>query len=174
VRLICVARLSPVKRIDLLLEALALLPAAGPAWKCTIVGGGRLEAELRHQADALGLTSRVEFSGQVSDVRPFLQSADLCVLSSEKEGLPLSLIEAMAFGLPCVVTDVGGNREIVLHQKTGLLVEFGSPKALSSAIEHLLAHPEERRRMGEEARKLVHERFDASMSLQRYRELLMA
>jgi len=174
VRLVCVARLSPVKRIDLLLEALAMLPAAGPAWKCTIVGGGRLEGDLRAKSEALGLAAAVQFTGHVEDVRPYLEKADVCVLSSEKEGLPLSLVEAMAFGLPCVVTDVGGNREIVLHRKTGLLVEFGSPEALASAIEDLLAHPEERQRMGEEARKYVHQRFDASRSLQRYRELLTA
>ena len=172
VRMICVARLSRAKRLDLLLEALALVAKDHSQWECTIVGGGPLEAELRRKAAALGLSSAVRFTGHVDDVRPFLAKADMFVLSSEKEGLPLSLLEAMAFGLPCVVTDVGGNREIVLHQRTGLVVEFGSATKLAEAITHLLMHPEERRRMGQEARRHAYEHFDAGQQFERYRMLL--
>ena len=172
VTLVCVARLSPVKRIDLLLDALALISEVYRPWRCLIVGGGRLEADLRARAEKLGLSAAVHFTGHVEEVRPYLESADVCVLSSEKEGLPLSLVEAMAYGLPCVVTDVGGNREIVLHRRTGLLVEFGSPEALARAIEYLLGHPEERKRMGEEALKHVRAHFDSSRMLERFKRLL--
>ena len=170
--IVCIARLSWVKRHDLLLDALALVATTGFPWHCTIVGGGPLEAELKARAESLGLSSVVDFAGHVDDVRPYLEQADLAVLSSEKEGLPLSLVEAMAFGVPSVVTDVGGNREIVLHEQTGLVVEFGSAEKLAAAITHLLGHPDERRRMGDEARKRAYEGFDAAQQLERYSSLL--
>lgn len=172
--IVCVARLSPVKRIDLLLEALALLAQRHHSWVCRVVGGGPLEAELRAKAQALGLNLKVEFTGYVDDVRSYLQAADLAVLPSEKEGLPLSLVEAMACGLPCVVTDVGGNREIVLEGRTGLLVEFGSPTRLAEAIAFMLEKPAERRRMGHEAKKFVYERFDMKQMINSYRAILLS
>jgi len=173
VNMVCVARLSPVKRIDLLLESLALLAAHPIPWTCRIVGGGPIEEELRTKAQALGLTSRVEFTGHVQDVRPYLTQAHFAVLSSEKEGLPLSLVEIMASGLPCVVTDVGGNREIVVQGRTGLLVEFGSPERLAEAIRFMIDSPDERKRLGEEAKRFVQDRFDSRQMIESYRIVLL-
>ena len=172
VNIVCVARLSPVKRIDLLLESLARLLAHPVPWVCRIVGGGAMEIELREMARELGLANRVEFVGHVKDVRPFLEQAQLAVLSSEKEGLPLSLGEIMGCGIPCVATDVGGNREIVVHGRTGLLVEFGSPAKLAEAIAFMLSKPAERRKMGEEAKRFVHDRFDAGRMIDAYQSVL--
>lgn len=170
--IICVARLSPVKRIDVLLEALALLGEKGKNWTCAIVGGGPLESELVKKAQSLGLASRVRFTGHVENVRSYMEAADLAVLSSDKEGLPLSLVEAMACGLPCVVTDVGGNREVVQHGITGLVVEAGSPKQLADAIAYLLDHSDERRAMGQAARCSVYERFNLTRMTEEYKALL--
>ena len=172
-RIICVARLSPVKRIDVLLESLALLAKSRTDWTCTIIGGGPLEKELKEKSQALGLSSCVRFTGHVQDVHSFMQKADLAVLSSDKEGLPLSLVEAMACGLPCVVTDVGGNREIVQHGITGLVVEAGSPKQLAEGIAYVLNHSEEREKMGQAARSLAYERFDLSCMIDEYKALLL-
>ena len=173
VGIICVARLSPVKRIDVLLEALAFLVEMGKNWTCTIVGGGPLESELVKKAQSLGLASRVRFTGHVENVRPYMEAADLAVLSSDKEGLPLSLVEAMACGLPCVVTDVGGNREVVQHGITGLVVEAGSPKQLADAIAYLLDNSEERRSMGQAARCSAYERFNLTRMTEEYKTLLL-
>jgi len=173
VRIICVARLSPVKRIDVLLESLALLVKSRTDWTCTIIGGGPLEKELKEKTQALGLSSCVRFTGHVQDVHSYMDTADLAVLSSDKEGLPLSLVESMACGLPCVVTDVGGNREIVKNGTTGLVVEAGSPKQLADGIAYLLDHSEEREKMGQAARCLAYERFDLSCMIDEYKTLLL-
>ena len=173
VGIICVARLSLVKRIDVLLEALALLVGMEKKWTCTIVGGGPLESELVEKTHSLGLASRVRFTGHVENVRSYLEAADLAVLSSDKEGLPLSLVEAMACGLPCVVTDVGGNREIVQHGETGLVVEVGSPKQLADGIAYLLDHSDERRSMGQAARCSAYERFNLDRMTEEYKTLLL-
>lgn len=172
-RIICVARLSPVKRIDVLLESLALMAKSRTDWTCTIIGGGPLEKELKEKTQALGLSSCVRFTGHVQDVHSYIEMADLAVLSSDKEGLPLSLVEAMACGLPCVVTDVGGNREVVQHGITGLVVEAGSPKQLADAIAYLLDNSEERRSMGQAARCLAYERFDINHMIEEYKTVLL-
>ncbi len=110
--------------------------------------------------------------GDFGDVRPYLQVATLLVLSSDKDGLPLSIVEAMAMGVACVSTDLGGAREFVLDGKTGLLISPGDRHALTRAVEHLLQHEEERRLMGREGRRLVAERFAAENSMDQYRTLL--
>ncbi len=167
VTLVCAARLSSVKRIDMLLDALAGTVKRYGGWRCLILGAGPLESELRERAQRLGLSAWVTFVGQVADVRPYLREADLFVLSSEKEGLPLALLEAMAAGVPAVVTDVGGTREVVVHGQNGLLVRSGSVEELERAINHMLANPEERRRMGEAARAHVQQHFDINISMER-------
>ena len=172
-RIICVARLCHVKRIDVLLESLALLAKSRTDWTCTIIGGGPLEKELKEKTQALGLSSCVRFTGHVQDVHSYMETADLAVLSSDKKGLPLSLLEAMACRLPCVVTDVGGNREIVKNGTTGLVVEAGSPKQLADGIAYLLDHSEEREKMGQAARCLAYERFDLSCMVDAYKTLLL-
>jgi glycosyltransferase involved in cell wall biosynthesis len=121
----------------------------------------------------LGLDTIVRFAGRAEDVRPYLEATDLFVLSSENEGLPLVLGEAMAYGIPCVVTDVGGNKEIVVHGETGLLVEPGSPERFAEAIVHLLAHPEERRRMGVNARQRVREQFNIEDAMNRLKQVVL-
>jgi glycosyltransferase involved in cell wall biosynthesis len=166
-RIVCAARLSRAKRIDLLLEALAELGKTHSGWHCVILGAGPLEKELRSYAQRLALEDCVTFAGHVADVRPYLQAADLFVLSSDKEGLPLALLEAMALGLPAVVTDVGGTGEVVIHRHNGLLVKPGSAEELASTMGYLLVHDEERRRMGNAARIRMQQHFDIEVSMNR-------
>jgi len=132
-----------------------------------------LEFELRRKTVELGLADTALFIGHVSDVRSYLEVADLFVMSSDKEGLPLSLGEAMAYGIPCIATDVGGNKEIVSHGQTGLLVKPRSPEQLAEAIDYLLAHPEERSRMGVNARRRVQEHFNIEDSMRRLKRVLL-
>ncbi len=170
--IVCAARLSPAKRLDLLLEALAILGRSQSGWRCLILGTGPLEKELRDQAGQLGLDQLVTFVGHVDDVRPYLRTADLFVLSSEKEGLPLALLEAMAFGVPPVVTDVGGTGEVVIHGQNGLLVKAKSVAELERAISYLLTRHEERIRMGEAARLHIQQHFNIEASMGRLSQVL--
>lgn len=172
VHILCVARLSPVKRIDLLLEALSILSQSHIGWVCTIVGGGALESSLKSLAQERELGPKVRFTGHVSDTKAYVMRADLCVLPSDQEGLPLSLAEAMAAGVPCIATDVGGTSEIVIHGKTGLLVKPGSAEELASAIRHLVLSPEERRQMGAAACEWARHNFDIDRQLAEFKVLL--
>lgn len=172
--LVCAARLSSVKRIDVLLEALALLQDTCDGWRCLILGGGPLERELKEQMVALGLSQRVQFLGHVADVRPYLRGADVFVLSSEKEGLPLALLEAMAAGVPAVVTDVGGTSEVVVHEQNGLLVRSGAVEELARSLHRLLRNADERRRMGLAAREHMLRHFDIDESMNRLKQVVLA
>lgn len=134
-RLISVGRLEPVKGFDVLIEALAELHRRGTAAHLTLIGSGSQEPALRALAVQLGLVEAVEFTGALppEDVRERFRTADMFVLSSYSEGMPLALMEAMACGLLCVATQVGGVDEI-----TGgfvPLVEAGNFTSLANAIE---------------------------------------
>jgi glycosyltransferase involved in cell wall biosynthesis len=158
--LVCVARLSEEKGLDILLMAMARVLQHGLCCKCVIVGDGPLRKPLSEQAQALGLDGRVFFEGFQKDVRPFLQTADAFVLTSHREGFPLSILEAMACGLPCVVTNVGGNAEAVYHMVHGLIVAPRSVDEAADAIAYLVTHPRERAEMSKMARAKVREAFD--------------
>jgi glycosyltransferase involved in cell wall biosynthesis len=171
--ILCIANLNVQKRIDVLIHAVHILSKHHPRVRCVILGQGNLEPQLRRLAGDLNVADRVVFAGHVDDVRPYLEAADLLALSSDKEGLPLCLGEAMAYGIPCVATDVGGSKEIVVHGQTGLLVKPGSPEALAESIGHLLAHTEERSRMGAQALSRVRTHFDIEHAMGALQRQLM-
>ncbi|MFO0773248.1 MAG: glycosyltransferase [Nitrospiraceae bacterium] len=172
-QIVCVARLSPVKRVDVLLEALVQLVGRGVPVECTIVGGGPLLQSLKSFALERGLGARVTFTGHVSDTKRYIDQADVCVLSSDKEGLPLALVEAMAAGVPCVATDVGGTREIVLHGKTGLLVRPGMPHEFADALESLSKKPEMRLVMAQAAAEWARQEFDIERQMRKLKTVLL-
>jgi L-malate glycosyltransferase len=172
--LVCVARLSGQKGIDILLEAIAQVFRAGFECKCLIVGDGPLKEQLIEQASKSGLAGQVLFEGFREDVRPYLHASSAFVLTSHREGLPLSILEAMACGLPAVVTDVGGNAEAVTHQITGLVVPTGSVEALADAISYLASHPEERERMARAARARARDAFDIEGAMAKIRQVILS
>lgn len=174
VTIVCAARLSSAKRIDVLLEALSMLRLDPVLWHCRILGAGPLEAELRARANQLGLSELVTFVGYVEDVRPHLRQADLFVLSSDKEGLPLALLEAMACGLPAIVTDVGGTGEVVVQNETGLLVRRGDVDGLAKGIRQLLGNAGAREKMGLASRRRIHEHFEIEQAMQRLQSVIVA
>ena len=158
--LVCAARLSEQKGVDLLLRAIAQVLAEGVRCKCVIVGDGPLRKSLLEQALKLGLTGHVFFEGFQQDVESYLQAADAFVLTSHKEGLPLSVLEAMACGLPCIVTNVGGNAEAITDKVHGLVVPSQSVNQAAKAISFMATHPRERAEMSRMARARVREEFD--------------
>jgi glycosyltransferase involved in cell wall biosynthesis len=163
-----VGRLSPEKDHRTLLLALDALRKSGSPAHLVIVGGGPLEGELKALVQSLGLGERVHFLGFRSDVAELLPMFDLFVLSSTQEGISLTLIEAMAAGLPIVATRVGGNPEVVIDGETGLLVEAGQPAALAVALGSLLGDSEARTRMGRRGREVAMRMFDIERLIDEY------
>jgi glycosyltransferase involved in cell wall biosynthesis len=117
-------------------------------------------AELRTLTAALGLTDHVQFLGMVRDVPALLAEASLYVLSSLSEGVSLTLLEAMATGLPVVATSVGGTPEVVMDQHTGLLVPPADAAALAEAMTRLVQDPDLAQRLGSAGRRRVERHFD--------------
>jgi glycosyltransferase involved in cell wall biosynthesis len=168
-------RLAPIKRVDVLLDGLAHARGRGAPVTLAIAGDGELRADLEARAQRLGVAGAVRFLGSRRDLAAITAGGDIAVLSSDNEGIPLALIEAAAAGLPLVATDVGGVSEIVTPD-TGLLVPGGDAAALGDALADLAGDSTRRRRLGEEARERVRDRFGARRLLSDvdglYRELL--
>lgn len=158
--LVCVARLSEQKRVDLLLEAMARVLRENLSCKCIIVGDGPLRGELLRQALTLGLTGHVFFEGFQRNVQPYLRASNAFVLSSDREGLPLAILEAMSFGLPCIVTNVGGNAEAIIDGVHGLVVPAGSVEALATAICSLVNNRRDVDEMSKRAKARSYESFN--------------
>jgi glycosyltransferase involved in cell wall biosynthesis len=160
-RLISVGRLAPPKDWPTLLSALAKLDAETFA-ELVIVGDGPDRERVEDELAGSSLERRARLLGERDDVPGLLSDADVFVLASRSEGLPLSVIEAMAAGLPVVASDVGGLRELVRDGETGVLVPAGDPAALADALRPLLADPQLRRRLGSAGRVRAKALFDLS------------
>ena len=166
---LAVGRLDNVKDYPTLLQAFANLH---PSTHLAIAGAGSCETALLELANSLGLQSRVHFLGFVTNVPDWLQAADGFVQSSQWEGLPMALLEAFACALPVVATDVPGTRELVQHEKNGLLVPPHSPRALSMAMSLVVEmQRSDRIAMGLRARSVVIDRFSLDRVLAKWEAL---
>ena len=155
-----VARLDPIKAIDVLLEAFARMARARPRARLIVIGGGPEAGRLHALARSLGIDSRVRFTGAVPDAARLLGGLDLYVSASRREGLSLAVLEAMALGLPVVATRVAGHLDAVSDGVTGRLVPPDQPDTLGDALESLLGEPAAARRaLGEAGRRRVEQRF---------------
>lgn len=161
-----------------LLEAAALLKQQGHRLKYRCAGAGSRRQRLERMALSLGLAEDVEFAGFVGDIPEFLSSIEVFVLPSLYEGLGVSVLEAMAAGLPVVATRAGGLPEIVDDGVTGLLVPHGDPQALARAVATLVCRPAMAREMGARGRERVLRDFTMEQMARRnedyYYELLEA
>jgi len=168
---ILLARLDPSKGIEDLIEAASLVVSRRSEVRFLIVGttlksedGVRSEDHdyqrtLRHRVETLGLEQRVLFAGHRDDVPDLLAEADISVLPSHSEGLSNTILESMAAGLPVVVTDVGGNPELVQEGVNGRLVPAKSPPDLAKAIQRLIDNPDERQALGQRASIMAREQY---------------
>ena len=167
-----VARLDPQKGFTHLLEAAALLPDVTFA----VAGEGPERERLVERASSLGVAERVRWLGHRDDVPSLLAAADLFVLPSLNEGLPLAAMEAMFASVPVVATDAGGTGELVRDGVTGLLVPPADPRALADAVRTLVCEPERAARLAAAARLLVERehtvRSMAAATSRLYEELL--
>jgi glycosyltransferase involved in cell wall biosynthesis len=167
-QIVSVGRLAPPKDALTLVRA---LPAVRSPFRALLVGDGPDRPAIEAERDAFGLEDRLELTGTRSDVRELLAGADAFVLASRSEGAPMSILEAMAAGLPVVASDVGGVGELVDDGVTGLLVPAGDAAALAAALDRLLADPALRRRMGAAGRELALRRFDVGEARRAHVEL---
>ncbi len=163
-----VGRLAAVKDHATLLEAFRRVANAMPRALLMIIGDGPLRAELESLAEQLGIAGRVKFLGRRADIPQLLRALDIFVLSSVSEGLPLSVPEAMAAGVPVVATDVGALREVVSDRVSGLLVPPKSPERLAEAILALLRDEPLRQAISRAARERVHAEFDVTRMVHAY------
>jgi glycosyltransferase involved in cell wall biosynthesis len=162
------------KGLDDLLKALASDALRQRPWRLTLVGSGEI-ARYSEMAAELGIGERTHFVGWVDgkDVPPYLRRAQILVLPSLFECLPMSIIEAMAHGLPVVATAVGSVPDAVADGETGLLVPAHAPDALASAIRRLIDDPAERQRLGRNGRRRFEERFDLERLHSRLRAMYL-
>jgi L-malate glycosyltransferase len=168
--LLCVARFHPVKDHRMLLEAFALAARGLPDVDLVLAGDGALRGDLEAQVQALGVGERVRFLGVRDDVPDLLRAADLFTLTSISEAASLTLLEAMASSVPVVVTNVGGNPEIVRDGVEGRLVPRGDAHTAAGAFTELLGNPERARHMGEAGRRRVEEHYQLDRTVARYYE----
>jgi glycosyltransferase involved in cell wall biosynthesis len=166
---LCVARLEPDKGVDLLIEAWGRL--AEPRPRLVIVGDGSRRSELEQQAQALGVADSVRFVGAVPDARPLYFAADAFALCSRMEGMPVTLLEAMAAGLPSVVSDVGGVAEATDGGRAARVVPAGDPSAFAEAVSALDRDREGARALAERGARRVRERFSEDRMVDAYEVL---
>ncbi len=164
------AALRPEKAHEVFLEAARLLVISGRSPKFLIVGEGPRRGELESLAATMGLKPHVRFLGNRGDVAQLLHLSDVLTLPSHPavETLPLSVMEAMAAGVPVVATRVGSLPELIEDGSSGLLIEPGDPVALADAVLSMLDFPDRARTMADAAKKAVHDRYSVDSMVARY------
>ncbi|MGI2902810.1 glycosyltransferase family 4 protein [Tolypothrix sp. VBCCA 56010] len=161
-----VGRLDKQKAPNFLIDAFAKVLEHHPNTLLLLVGDGKLLNSLKSQVQQLGIADKVRFLGSREDVPEILKVSDVFALSSLWEGLGRAMTEAMLIGKPVVVPNIYGIPEIVHHNETGLLFPAKNIEQLAEHLNYLLQHPEERERLGNNARQLTRQLFDANLMVQ--------
>jgi len=163
--------LESVKNHGLLLDAFEIINRDIGNIRLIIVGNGSLRTKLEERSRKIGDEEKILFLGERKDVEYVMSAMDIFVLSSDSEGMSLTLLEAMSSGLPVVATAVGGNVSTIVDGDTGLLVRQGDVRDMAETIERLIRSKNERVRMGEKARRHVLEKYSEEYMITRYVEL---
>ena len=179
-RVVAVGRMVEKKGFEVLLDAAARLSARGVDFSLDLIGAGEMEERLRHRIQELGIGHCVRMPGprpQAEIARAVADAAVFaapCVVAAngDRDGLPTTLLEAMALGTPCVSTDVTGIPEVVRHDETGLLVPQSDPAALADALHRLLTDAALGAALARRARRQIEREFDARVNGERLRRLI--
>jgi len=164
-------RIQKVKRIDILLEAFALVSGIYSNTHLVVAGDGDAKQRLESYANGLGLSNRLTWTGFRKDIPRILAAMDIYIQTSLNEGLSLSILEAMAAGKPIIATDVGGNSEAITNGVTGLLLQNGSVDEIAKAIIFMIENPESRNRFSLEGLNLVRHSFSLDKMVDGYQNL---
>ena len=157
---VCAARLHPQKAHEVLIRSAAMLQAQGEKnFEILIVGEGERRGSLEQMVAKLGLSNYIKFLGLREDIPEIFLASNAFILSSDYEGLPLTILEAMAARLPIIATDVGGNSQVVIDGKTGFLVPPRKPEALASAMFKIMKDREAAMQMGRKGRGVVESEY---------------
>lgn len=169
-----VGRFDAIKNLPLALEAVAEVARKHPRLKCLLVGDGPEHAKVQQEVARLGLQDRVLLPGYQDDPATWTALLDCFFLVSFSEGTSMALLGAMAAGIPAIVTDVGGNPELVHHGRTGWVVPSGDGQGLSAAITEAVSTPEQCQVLGHAARLRFNSFFTFEAMLAQYRDLYAA
>jgi sugar transferase (PEP-CTERM/EpsH1 system associated) len=171
-----VGRLDPVKNLDLLIKSFSTLVTSVISKKpvlLIIIGSGPEEKKMRHTAKLYHIDKQVMFMGEHSNVHEFMHAMDIFAISSIAEGIPLTVLEAMASGLPVVATRVGGISEVVQDGKSGYLLDSGDDHAFSEKFRKYISDESLRTVHGRKGRELVEERYSLEKMIRQYENLYM-
>ncbi|WP_390699301.1 glycosyltransferase [Gemmata massiliana] len=170
---LAVGRFSPEKDFANLIHAAAIAVRSDPTFRLDIAGDGKCMPEIRQQVADLNLGRTVQLLGQISDIPTLLTQASCFTLASLTEGISLTILEAMAAGLPVIATRVGGNPEIIAEGETGLLVPASNPEALAKTLLTLWQDSTRRRKMGDAGRARIQKEFDVRKMVIEYERLYL-
>jgi glycosyltransferase involved in cell wall biosynthesis len=165
-------RMVAQKGQQYLLLIAAELHRRGLDFRLLIGGTGELEAALKQQADTLGIGAQVTFMGFIEEMGAFFEAIDIYLLTSLHEGSANTVIEAMAWGKPIVGFDISSNPEMIIDKETGFLVPFADIRRFTDRVERLCRNAALRSRLGENARRVVEQKFDAKRNIQQLMDLL--
>jgi glycosyltransferase involved in cell wall biosynthesis len=168
---IYVGRLAPEKQLNSLIRGFALAAATVRDVTLVLVGDGPLRKDLEAQARQIGIDGQIRFVGRTSQVHEWLQASDVFALVSSIEGFSCALAEAMGCGLPSVVSDIPGNRQLIESEVHGLRVPVRDEKAIARSLQRLLGDEALRTWMGSEARQHIVDNYSTSQVLDRYEAL---
>ena len=172
--LVSVGRLVYQKAHEVLIACMPDVLKEFPNAKVLIFGEGPLRTDLQAQIEKLDLSNSVKLPGKTDQIAQHLASADIFVMPSRWEGLPIALLEAMSAGLPSVATKVEGVDEVLLEGEHGLFVPVENPQALAQAILQLLRDPQARSRMGAAARLHISTKYTVDRMCEQYLELMLS
>ena len=174
VMVLSVGRLVPEKAQKNLVTAAGLLKENAPQLRFFIAGEGPCRTDLETRISEAGLEDRFRLLGNRGDVDRLLNAADLFVLYSDTEGMPVSLMEAMSAGVPCIASDLEGIAQLIPNERFGTLIEPGKPELLAEAILKITADPGLMAAVGKEGAKRIRETFTIDASCRQYEELFSA
>ena len=153
--IVTVGRLVPVKNIDLQIKVVKRLKESGQKVKLWIIGDGPEKSRLEQIVNKENLQQEVKFLGFQTNIGRFLNQADIFILTSSQEGWGVAVVEAAAYGLPIIMTNVGCAGELIKHQQSGLIIPVGDEVALNEAVKYLIDNKGEGRRLGQVAKQAI-------------------
>jgi len=169
--MLAVGRLWPQKRTKDLIWATEILKRVRDDAYLVIAGDGPQRSRLERYAQQVTIDDRVRFAGHRADVADLMKHASVFLLASGYEGQSNALMEAMSYGVPSVVSDIAGNRELIQHEQNGYLVDVGQRTEFSKFANYLLADESLRKQIGQAAKSTIADNFTVSQMVERYAQL---